>query len=64
MCILEQTSNLKNISDWKPLEKELFFKGIEIFGRNRYANPHLDLFVLGNFVNILFKFETTGKVYC
>nr|XP_027118503.1 histone-lysine N-methyltransferase EZA1-like isoform X1 [Coffea arabica] len=34
MCILEQTSNLKNISDWKPLEKELFFKGIEIFGRN------------------------------
>lgn len=23
-------------SEWKPLEKELYMKGIEIFGRNRY----------------------------
>nr|GMD19934.1 histone-lysine N-methyltransferase EZA1 isoform X1 [Ipomoea batatas]GMD77081.1 histone-lysine N-methyltransferase EZA1 isoform X1 [Ipomoea batatas] len=26
---------LLGISDWKPLEKELYLKGVEIFGRNR-----------------------------
>lgn len=43
MHTLKQTSNSKESSEWKPLEKELFLKGIEIFGRNRYANKHLHL---------------------
>jgi hypothetical protein len=26
-----------SVSDWKPLEIELYLKGIEMFGRNRYG---------------------------
>lgn len=26
-----------SLSDWKPLEKELYLKGVEMFGRNRYG---------------------------
>ena len=28
---------LQSLSDWKPLEKELYLKGVEMFGRNRYG---------------------------
>ena len=34
-----------SLSDWKPLEKELYLKGVELFGRNRYGafcvSPHI-----------------------
>lgn len=32
----KQTSESKGCSEWKLLEKELYLKGLEIFGRNRY----------------------------
>lgn len=32
----KQTSESKGCSEWKLLEKELYQKGLEIFGRNRY----------------------------
>lgn len=28
---------MPGLSDWKPLEKELYLKGVEMFGRNRYG---------------------------
>lgn len=31
-----QVDEMLNFSTWKPLEKDLFLKGVEIFGRNRY----------------------------
>lgn len=31
-----QVDEMHSISDWKPLEKDLYLKGIEMFGRNRY----------------------------
>ncbi|CAN4113398.1 unnamed protein product [Withania somnifera] len=31
---VKHSSYLKSLSEWKPLEKELYSKGIEIFGRN------------------------------
>ncbi|KAL3507364.1 hypothetical protein ACH5RR_032746 [Cinchona calisaya] len=34
MPILKEISDSKESSEWKPLEKDLFLKGIEIFGRN------------------------------
>lgn len=34
---VNHASYSKNLPDWKPLEKELYSKGIEIFGRNRYG---------------------------
>nr|BAC84952.1 PHCLF3 [Petunia x hybrida] len=34
MEIVKQASCLKNLQEWKPLEKELYSKGVEIFGRN------------------------------
>ncbi|KAL4286672.1 hypothetical protein HN51_054437 [Arachis hypogaea] len=30
----EQVDGIRSFSDWKPLEKELYLKGIEMFGRN------------------------------
>ncbi|KAL2935203.1 Histone-lysine N-methyltransferase EZA1, partial [Bienertia sinuspersici] len=32
-----QTISLSSSSEWKPLEKDLYLKGLEIFGRNRYT---------------------------
>lgn len=32
----ELTGGILSSSDWKPIEKELYLKGVEIFGRNRY----------------------------
>lgn len=34
---VKHASYSKNLPEWKPLEKELYSKGIEIFGRNRYG---------------------------
>lgn len=34
----EITSNL----DWKPLERDLYLKGIEVFGKNRYGVSHTE----------------------
>lgn len=35
---LHQTSSkVEGSSEWKPIEKELYLKGVEIFGRNRYS---------------------------
>lgn len=35
--IVKHASCSKNLPEWKPLEKELYSKGVEIFGRNRYG---------------------------
>ncbi|CAL5425895.1 unnamed protein product [Camellia sinensis] len=49
VCVLKESSNsmkgqvkgvLRN-SEWKPLEKDLYLKGIEIFGRNRMQWGHI-----------------------
>ena len=34
----EQVDGILGFSDWKPLEKELYLKGVEMFGRNRYVS--------------------------
>lgn len=34
----EQADEMLGFSDWKPLEKELYLKGVEMFGRNRYVS--------------------------
>jgi len=34
----EQGDGILGFSDWKPLEKELYLKGVEMFGRNRYVS--------------------------
>jgi len=33
----EITSNL----DWKPLERDLYLKGVEVFGKNRYETSQI-----------------------
>lgn len=33
-----QVDGMPSFSDWKPLEKELYLKGVEMFGRNRYGS--------------------------
>ncbi|XP_055818046.1 histone-lysine N-methyltransferase EZA1 isoform X2 [Solanum dulcamara] len=38
---VKHASYSKNLPEWKPLEKELYSKGIEIFGRNRNLLPGL-----------------------
>lgn len=32
-----KVDGMPGLSDWKPLEKELYLKGVEMFGRNRYG---------------------------
>lgn len=32
-----KVDGMLRVSDWKPLEKELYLKGVEMFGRNRYG---------------------------
>lgn len=34
--IADQNQGTSSSSEWKPIEKELYLKGVEIFGRNRY----------------------------
>jgi histone-lysine N-methyltransferase EZH2 len=34
----EQIDGMLGFSYWKPLEKELYLKGVEMFGRNRYLS--------------------------
>jgi hypothetical protein len=34
----ERVDGILGFSDWKPLEKELYLKGVEMFGRNRYVS--------------------------
>jgi hypothetical protein len=29
-------------SEWKPIEKELYLKGVEIFGKNRYGVAYIN----------------------
>lgn len=33
-----QPEGVLSKSEWKPIEKELYLKGVEIFGKNRYRN--------------------------
>lgn len=33
-----QAKGVVSSNEWKPLEKDLYLKGIEIFGRNRYID--------------------------
>lgn len=40
-----QVKKVLNSCEWKPLEKELYSKGIEIFGRNRYKDLYVVYFV-------------------
>lgn len=32
----EHVQGMQSLSEWKPLEKELYLKGVEMFGKNRY----------------------------
>ena len=43
-------------SDWRPLEIDLYFKGVEIFGKNWYEVSHLKTLwaILINLIVVIF----------
>jgi histone-lysine N-methyltransferase EZH2 len=37
-----QVEGVLKKSEWKPIEKELYLKGVEIFGKNRYGVAYIN----------------------
>lgn len=46
--IVEVPDLKQSSTDWKPIERELYLKGVEIFGRNRYGGSQLVSFSWNN----------------